>query len=322
MRGAKILLAALLVWFCPAPAAVAAEAYPSRSIRLVIPFPPGGTSDTIGRVVAEGLGQALGVPVVVDNRGGAGGALGSETVATAAPDGHTLLQATGGTHGALPHVMPHLPYDPLRSFTPISAVAESFTGVGVSPDLPVRSVQELVDYARRHPGQVYYGTAGVGSVGHFLGELLRVEAGIEITHVPYRGSSLAMNDLAVGRVQLMFDPLVMPQAEAGRIRILAFTNARRWPGLPEIPTMQEAGFPGFVSAGGFFLLGPAGLPPAIVDRLNAAVAEFLAAPAARERLMRAGTLPKHSTPEQLSQDIAAGIARYGEIKRRANLTFE
>ncbi|WP_431284884.1 Bug family tripartite tricarboxylate transporter substrate binding protein [Humitalea sp. 24SJ18S-53] len=315
------LATALLVAAAPHPG-VAQDAYPSRAIRLVVSYPPGGSSDLIGRVLAQGLQDELRREVVVENRGGGGGVVGVEMVARAAPDGYLLLVTNAATFGTVPQVLPRLPYDPRSDFTPISIVAQTFSPLGVGIELPVRNVQELVALARREPGRLNFGTAGTGSLGHFLGEMLRVQAGIDIVHVPYRGSGLAMNDMIAGRVQIMIDPTVAAEASNGRVRLIGVANAMRMPGWPDVPTMQESGFPELMSSGAVGLVGPAGMPRDIVDRLNAAAAAMAAAPASADRLGRLGVMPRHSTPAELATAISADLDRFARVKRDAGLVFE
>jgi tripartite-type tricarboxylate transporter receptor subunit TctC len=320
-RGLAALVIALLC-LAATPPAPAQESYPSRPIRIVISYPPGGSSDLIGRVVAQNLQEALGREVVVENRGGGGGVIGVESVARSTPDGYTLLVTNAATFGTVPQVMSRLPYDPRSDFTPIAAVAETFTPLGVSRDLAVSSVQELLTLARREPGRLNFASAGTGSVGHFLGEMLRTQADIDIVHVPYRGSGPAMTDMVAGRIQIMLDPLVFAEARNGRVRLLAIANARRSPQLPDVPTMMESSFPEFRSSGTVGLVGPAGLPTEVVRRLNAATAAMVASPTAAERMARLGVSPRHSTPEELTELIAADLDRFARVKREAGLTFE
>jgi len=292
-----------------------APAYPTKPIRIVVPFPPGGATDILARDVAQKLSEAWGQQVIVDNRPGAGGNIGSELVAKAAPDGYTLEMGTVGTHAINASLYAKMPYDHIRDFVPVILVAGVPNVLVVNPSVPVNSVQELIAYAKANPGKLNFASSGSGTSIHLSGELFKVMAGVQMTHVPYKGSAPAVQDLIGGQVQLMFDnlPPSLPQIKAGKLRALAVTSATRAPALPDTPTIAEAGLPGFEASSWFGLLAPAGTPPAIVAKLNAEVAKWLATPEAREKLARQGANAAGGTPEDFAKHIAAETAKWAKV---------
>jgi tripartite-type tricarboxylate transporter receptor subunit TctC len=296
----------------------AQENFPNKPIRLVVPFPPGATSDNVGRIVASKLQEALGQPVVVDNRPGAGGTIGTDAVAKSAADGYTLLSATNGFLAIAPHVMA-VKYDPLMDFQPISLVGDFYSVVAVHPSVPATSLLELVALAKRQPGKLNFGSAGNGSVTHLLGEVFKNLTGVDMVHVPYKGSAAAITDVLAGRLQLLFDPAAMPHVQAGKLRALAVTTPTRWPELPNVPTMAEAGVDGFKARVWFGLMAPAGLPPRIVKILNERMVEILARPDAKEALARIGLKGESSTPDALTERIREDHEFYGRIVKVANV---
>ncbi len=321
---ALALLAAALV---TAPSALQsgaaqAQAYPTKPVRLVVPFAPGGRVEGIARLLAQSLQEQLGQPFVVESRAGAGGSVGSDFVAKAAGDGYTLLLASAGTHAILPNVDKKLPYDPVKNFTPIANLVEGFTFIGAHPSLPATTIPELVKLAREKPGTINFATSGVGTYGHFAGELLKIAAGADLKHVPSRGSGPAMNDLAAGHVQLMVAGELVELAKAGKIRVLATTNERRWYELPDVPSLKELGFPQFTVHSWIALLGPAGMPAAVTARLNAAAGKMLEDPKNLEQLKVLGVLPVFSTPEGLGKQIAADREAYAKVAATAGLKFD
>src|SRR5512144_2335881 len=270
-----------------------AQDYPTKPIRIVVPFPPGGATDLLARAVAQRLTEKWGQAVLVDNRPGAGGNIGSELVAKSAPDGYTLEMGTVGTHSINASLYAKMPYDHVKDFVPIILVAGVPNVLVVNPALPVNSVQELVAYAKANPGKLNFASSGNGTSIHLSGELFKVMAGVQMTHVPYKGSAPALQDLIGGQVQLMFDnlPPSLPQIKAGKLRALAVTTATRSPALPDLPTIAESGLPGFEASSWFGIVAPAGTPPAIVAKLNAEVAKWLASPEAQEKLLALGANP-------------------------------
>ena len=262
------------------------QGFPGRPIRLIVPFPAGGAPDIMARAVGPRLSEILGQPVVIDNKPGAAGGLGAELAAKAAPDGYTLLLGTISTNAINVSLYPNLPYDPRRDFAALSLIGSVPNVLSVTNALPVKTVAELVAYAREHPGKINFGSAGSGSTLHMSGELLRIAAAIDIQHVPYKGSAPAIADLVSGQIQMMFDnaPSALPQIKAGRIRAVAQTGASRSPLLPDVPTMIEAGFADFVVTGWAGLFAPAATSPEILDRLHDALTEALRDDGARQRL--------------------------------------
>jgi len=290
-------------------------AFPTHPVRLVIPFPAGGPLDAVGRAIAQKLGDAWGQSVVVDNRPGAGGNIGADLVAKSAPDGYTVVMGALSTHAVNPSLYPSMPYDAVKDFAPITLVAITPNVLVVNPSLPVHSVQELIAYAKAHPGKLSFGSGSNGSAGHLAGELFKVDTGVDMVHVPYRGAAPAMQALLAGDTQLMFDNLAsaMPQVRAGKLRALAVTTAKRSPLVPELPTMAEAGLKDFDIATWFGLLAPAGTPQPVIAKWNAEVSRILAAPDMRERLALQGAEAAPTTPEQFARFIAAEVPKYARI---------
>jgi tripartite-type tricarboxylate transporter receptor subunit TctC len=316
-RGA---LAATL--FAPA---VQAQSWPAKPIRLVVPFPAGGATDLLARAIVQGVGNALGQPIVVDNRAGAGGTLGSAEAAKAAPDGHTLLIATSSTHAIAPHLNPNLAYSPDADFTPIALAATAPNIVLVPKDLPVASVKELIAYAKARPGQLNYATSGNGTIVHLTTEAFKTQAGLFIVHIPYRGTALAIPDLVSGKVQLLFDSLVsgLPHVKDGKLKALAITSAKRSSLMPELPTVAESGLPGFESVTWFGFYGPKGLSPEITNRVAAELQRALARPDLAERLARLGAEPvADAGPAKFAAAVKADSARWAALIRDRRITAE
>ncbi|MEH3086910.1 MAG: tripartite tricarboxylate transporter substrate binding protein [Xylophilus ampelinus] len=307
---------------CAAAAALAAQAaYPDRPLRLVVPFPAGGATDLMARALAQELGAALGQPVVVDNRGGAGGAIGAEAVARAPKDGYTLLLGTMGTQAINPALYPKLRYEPLRDFAPVSLTYLTPRVLAVSSSLPVRSVQDLVALARRQPGRLTYGSAGNGSSSHLAGALFARTAGVELVHVPYKGSAPLLNDVLAGRVDMAFDSYAIYEehAKGGRVRVLASTGAKRMASLPAVPTVAESGLPGYEVSNWLGLLAPAGTPPDALRVLHAATVRAMAAPSQRAQLEPLGIEPTSSSPEAFAALIRDEQKRWAEVVRQGGV---
>ena len=292
-----------------------AQAYPTKPIRLVVPFPPGGATDILARDVAQKLTEAWGQQVIVDNRPGAGGNIGSELVAKSAPDGYTLEMGTVGTHAINASLYAKMPYDHVKDFVPVILVAGVPNVLVVNPAVPANSVAELIAYAKANPGKLNFASSGNGTSIHLSGELFKFMAGVQMTHVPYKGSAPALQDLIGGQVQLMFDnlPPSLPQIKAGKLRALAVTSLARAPALPDVPTMAEAGLPGYEASSWFGVLAPAGTPPAIVTKLNAEIARWLATPEAKEKLSKQGANAAGGTPEDFAKHIAAETAKWAKV---------
>jgi len=319
VRHAALFLLGVSAFALAAIAGAQAPAYPTKPIRLVVPFPAGGATDILAREVAKHLTDAWGQSVVVDNRPGAGGNIGSELVAKAAPDGYTLEMGTVGTHAINASLYSKMPYDHVRDFVPVILVAGVPNVLEVNPALPVNSVQELIAYAKANPGKLNFASSGSGTSIHLSGELFKVMAGVQMMHVPYKGSAPALQDLIGGQVQLMFDnlPPSLPQIKAGKLRALAVTSAARAPALPDTPTVAEAGLPGFEASSWFGVLAPAGTPPEIVNKLNAEIAKWLASPGAKEKLANVGANIAGGTPEDFARHIQAETAKWAKVVKES-----
>ena len=293
----------------------AAQSYPTKSIRVVVPFPAGGTTDVLARAVAQKLTESLGQPAVVDNRPGAGGNIGAELVAKAPPDGYTLLMGTVGTHAINPSLYPKMPYDHVKDFVPVILVAGVPNVLVVNPSLPVNSVQELIAYAKANPGKLNFASSGNGTSIHLSGEMFKTMAGVQMTHVPYKGSAPALQDLVGGQVQLMFDnlPSSLALIKAGKLKALAVTSLTRAAALPEVPTVAESGLPGFEASSWFGLLAPAGTPQPIVVTLNGDVAKWLATADAKEKLLAQGAIAAGGPPADFTRHIAAETAKWQKV---------
>ena len=307
-------LAAACVAFGLTATAVA-QPYPTKPIRIVVPFPPGGATDLLARDVAPKLTEAWGQSVIVDNRPGAAGNIGSELVAKSAPDGYTLEMGTVGTHAINASLYAKMPYDHVKDFVPIILVAGVPNVLVVNPAVPANSVAELIAYAKANPGKVNFASSGAGTSIHLSGELFKVMAGVQMTHIPYKGSAPALQDLLGGQVQLMFDnlPPSLPHIKAGKLRALAVTSATRAPALPDVPTLAESGLPGFEASSWFGLVAPAGTPPSIVAKIDGEVAKWLATPEAKEKLSKQGANAFGGTPEDFAKHITAETAKWAKV---------
>jgi tripartite-type tricarboxylate transporter receptor subunit TctC len=288
------------------PDSAAAAAWPERAVHLVVPFAAGGGADLIARLLASNLAHVLGQPVVIDNHAGAGGAIGTEAVARAAPDGYTLGMATESTHAANPAFNPHLPYDPIRDFAPITMLARVPGVLVVNPAVPARTVAELIALARSRPRSLSYGTPGIGSLGHLLMAQIETRYGLELLHVPYPSGAAALRDVIGGRLQLLGDTLAsaLPQIRAGRLRAIAVMAERRVALLPDVPTFAEAGMGGIGKPTWFGLVAPAGTPASVIARLNGGVRSVMQEPAVVAALAQSGSVPATSTPEAFARTIS------------------
>jgi len=297
-----------------------AQGWPSRPVKLVVPFPAGGPTDVLSRVVAEKLGGQLGQVVVVENKPGAGGAIGTDLVARSAPDGYTLVLATSSTHSVGPHIS-KLPYDPQKDFTPIVWLGDAARVLVVSPKLGVQSLAQLVDLAKKNPGKLNYASSGVGSVVHLATEHFASMAGIKLTHVPYKGIQQSITDLQAGDVAMLFDNImtVQPHVKSGRLTALGISTRKRSPIVPEIPTIGEAGVPGFESQTWFGIYGPAGLPRPIVERLNADLNKVLVDPAIVQRFTQLGFDAAGGTPAAFADMVRADSQRWAKVVRDNNI---
>jgi tripartite-type tricarboxylate transporter receptor subunit TctC len=307
-----------------APGAATAQSYPTKPLRMVVPFPPGGTTDILGRVAAQKLGEGLGQQVIVDNRPGAGGNIGTELVAKSPPDGYTLLTDPGSTLTINPSLFPKLPFDPLKDFAPITILAAVPNLLVVHPTLPVRNVKELIALAKARPGQLNYASSGAGQSTHLSMELFKSLARVNMIHVAYKGSSPAITDLLGGHVLLMFDnmPSALPHAKAGKLRGIAVSTAKRSPVTPDVPTVAESGLPGFEVSVWFAVLAPAATPREIVERLNGILVKALQSPDVRERLSSQGAEPIGDTPADFTAVMKRDLVKWAKVVKDANIKLD
>ncbi|MBV8030273.1 MAG: tripartite tricarboxylate transporter substrate binding protein [Betaproteobacteria bacterium] len=305
------------------PLVAAAEPFPSRPLKWIVPFPPGGPTDSFSRPVAQKLSEVLGQPVVVENIAGAGASIGIDRLAKSPPDGYTVALATTGTHAINPHLYgKRLPYDALEDFTPLTLGVRYVNVLVINPSVPANTVGELVAYAKANPGKVSFGSAGNGSSNHLSGEVLKYVTGAPMEHVPYKGSAPALGDVMAGNLTFMFDILItaLPQARAGRVRALAVTSAKRSPFAPDIPTMAESGVKGYSEAGSdlwFGIVAPAGLPKEVTSKLNQALVTALRSPEIRQRISAQSFELWTSTPGEFAQVIRTDYEKWGRIVRAA-----
>lgn len=317
------LAAALALAACIPMAAQAqsADSYPSRPVRLVIPFAPGGPTDIAGRVIAEKVAPLLGQPMVVDNRPGAGGNVGAEIVARSAPDGYTVVMGVTGSHAINLALQKNLPYHPLKDFEPVTQATQFPNAIAVRPDLPAQSLSELVALARREPGKLSYGTDGVGTASHLTLELLKSKAGINLVSVPYKGAAPMLTELVGGQIQVGITglPAMQAQAKAGKIRILAVTTPERVASNPEIPTVSEQGFPGFSAApwAGFFV--PRGTPQPIVDKLAASLIKAMQMPEVTQKMAELGSTVVASQPAEFRRFVESEIEKWADAVKAAGV---
>ena len=327
MRLRSRLLPVLAVIWLALPSAAVAQPYPSKPIRWIVPFPPGGPTDSFSRPVAQKLGEVLGQPVVVENIPGAGASIGMDRLAKSPPDGYTIGLATTGTHAINPHLYARLPHNPLKDFTPLTLAVRYVNVLVVNPSLPVTTVAELVAYAKANPGKVTFGSAGNGSSNHLSGEVLKHVTGAPMTHVPYRGSAAALTDVLGGNITFMFDVLVtiQPHLRTGRVRALAVTSDKRSPYAPDIPTMAESGVKGFSEAGSDLwmgIVGPAGLPKPVIEKLHAKLIESMRAPEVTQRVNAQAFELWTSTPEEFARVIRADLEKWGKIVKVSGATVD
>lgn len=289
--------------------------YPTKPIKIVVPFPAGGTTDILARAVAADLQKAFGQAVVVENKAGAGGNIGSDSVAKSSPDGYTLLMGTVGTHAINVSLYPKMPYDAVKDFAPVSLVAGVPNVLVAWPSFPVNSVKDLVDAAKKAPDKITFASSGSGTSIHLSGELFKQLAGVQMTHVPYKGSSAALPDVISGQVNVMFDnaPSVIQHIRGGKLKAIAVTSDKRSPALPGVPTIAESGLPGFEASSWFGVLAPAATPKDIVDKLSGAIAKSLQTPEMKERLAGQGAVAVGNTPEQFSAHIKSEIDKWSKV---------
>jgi tripartite-type tricarboxylate transporter receptor subunit TctC len=321
-RRLMVLAGALLPALLTAPLAKA-QTYPIKPIRLVVPFPPGGATDLFARTVSQKLADRLGQPVVVDNKPGAGGTLGSDIVAKAPADGYTLLLSTSSTHSIGPNLNSKIAYDAVRDFTPISHLGNAPSIMLVPNTSPARTIKEWIDHARQNPGRLNYASSGNGTIVHLTAELFKSQANLFVLHIPYRGTALAIPDLVSGKIDVLFDslPTGLPHVKDGRLRALGVTSAKRTPLAPDLPPISDV-LPGYESVTWFGLFGPQGLPADMVQRLNAAASQVLSDPDAIDRLTRLGIEPVGGTPAQFARMMALESAKWKKIIQDRKITLE
>jgi len=313
-RGVLALFAVTL------PLSIHGQTYPTKPVRCVVPFVPGGPTDIQGRMLGEKLGQRLGQQVIIDNRGGAGGNIGMELTAKSPPDGYTIVIATVGTWAVNPYLY-QLPYDVIRDFAPVTQVSTSPGALIVHPSVPVKNVKELIALAKKRPGELNYGSSGVGGFGHICGELFNLMTGTKMTHIPYKSSAPSLTDLIAGNIQVLFNNLISttPFVKTGRVRALATTGAKRSPALPDLPTLDEAGLKGYENSSWSAVAAPAGTPPAIISRLNKEFIEILGMPDIQKRHAEVGAEIIASTPEQYHAYLKSELAKFAKLVKAAGI---
>ena len=310
MKLLHSLLAALFV----AVAAPAVAQYPNKPVRIIVPYPPGGTSDILARLSAARLTESMGQPFLVENRPGASGTIGSQAVAKSAPDGYTLVLGTISSHGIVSAVST-TPYDPVRDFAAVTVIGSTPNVITVHPDLPAKNFGELLKLARAKPGKLNFGSTSPGGSPHMSAELLKMMAGIDIVHVPYKGAGPMLIDLIGGQIQIGFDnlPSSMAHIKSGKVRALAVTTGKRWPGTPDVPTVAESGVAGYEVSGWFGLLAPAGTPKPVVDTLYKAVGAMLKLPDVQKQMLELGAEPGGNTPDAFGKQVAAEVAKWKKV---------
>ena len=321
--GRSVLGLACLMAVCAG--AHAQSNWPDRPVRVIVPFPASGATDLVARVVAQRVAQDLGQQMVVDNRPGAGGTIGAAEAAKAQPDGYTVLLTTSSTHAISPHLVPRLAYDPRKDFTPVAHLADAPSVLLVTNSLPVKTVGELIAYGKAHPGKLNYATSGNGTIVHLNAAAFSAQAGVEMMHVPYKGTALAIPDLVAGQTHVLFDslPTGMPHVKGGRLRALAVTSEKRSALAPELPTMAESGLPGYSSVTWFGVYLPAGAPPALVDRIHKAFAKAMQSSEVAEGLAKLGVEPAApSTPAKFAAMVQADSARWATVIRQHKISVE
>ena len=324
----RLLASAVTAALLMMSAAAGAQQWPAKPLKWIVPFPPGGPTDTLSRAVAIKLGEALGQPVVIENRGGAGGGVGMDALAKSTPDGYTIGLSTTGTHAINPALYgAKIPYDAIKDFTPLTLAVSYVNILVINPNHPAKNVRDLVAFAKAHPGKVSFGSAGNGASNHLSGEVLKTLTGAPMQHIPYKGSAPALTDVMAGNITFMYDVLNtgLTQVKAGRVTALAVTSAKRSPFAPDVPTMEEAGVPGYSSAGSdlwFGIMGPAGIPKPIVAKLNAELIRVMRSPEVRERVRGQYFDPYTSTPEEFAAVIKTDLEKWGKIVRASGARID
>jgi tripartite-type tricarboxylate transporter receptor subunit TctC len=320
----KTLLALLFAIATALPGAASAQGYPSKPILMIVPLQAGTAVDVVARVIAAKMSESLHQPIVVENQPGAAGQIGTERIARAAPDGYTIGFVNDSILTMLPNLNPKLPYDPLRDLAPVSRVAGNAFGVVATPTFPAKSIGELIAIAKTKPGEIHYASGGNGSPQHMMMEMFKAAAGIDIVHVPYKGAGQALTDVIGGQVPLMAQGIgvINAQAKAGKVRVLAVTGRERSALLPDVPTMSEAGLPGFEFVTWFAVVAPAGTPRDVLDRLNLEIVKAASNPEVRARLVEQGYDVEASAPARLTESIRDGLAKMGRVIKEAGIKAE
>ena len=323
MKHAFYLLKTAIVLFVLALAAAGAHAaYPERAIHLIVPYPPGGLTDAVARAVAKALSDRVQQPVVIDNIAGGGGNIGADKAAKSPADGYTIFIGNNATVGLNTLVYKQLAFDPLADLAPIMLIAESQTVLVVNPALPVKNVAELIALAKSKPGQLNFGSTGTGGLSHLVGELFNSAAGIQMTHIPYKGTGPALTDLLGGQIQVMFNDTSLPHIQSGKLRALAVTGAKRWPQLPDVPTLAELGMPGYETYNWFGILAPAKTPAGIVARLNRELLAIMQDPAMKAWMESRGAEAVTSSPEEFAAYIKKDLAKWTRVVKEVGITAE
>jgi tripartite-type tricarboxylate transporter receptor subunit TctC len=320
----RFFAAAVAALVLSAASAAHAQAWPAKPVRFVVPFAPGGTTDILARLVGQKLSETLGQQFVIENRGGAGGNIGADLVAKAAPDGTTILMGTPGTQAINQYVYKTMPYDTAKDFAPVSLVALVGNVLLINAKVPAKDLKELIALAKAKPGTLNFATPGAGSTGHLSTELLKTMAGLDLVHVPYRGAAPAAQDLLAGQVQMAIDniPSALPHIQSGAVRALAVTTAKRWFALPDVPTMAEAGVPGYEASSWFVVMAPARTPADIVAKLSAEIDRLLKTDEMRKRFNDVGAEPVGGTPEALGRFLAAEAVKWQKVVAAANVKID
>jgi tripartite-type tricarboxylate transporter receptor subunit TctC len=303
-------------------AASAQAAYPEKPIHLIVPYPPGGLTDAVARAIGKALAERVGQAVIVDNVPGGGGNIGADKAAKSAPDGYTIYIGNNATVGLNTLIYRKLPFDPLADLAPITLIAETQTLLVVNPSVPAKSLGELVALAKSKPGQLNFGSTGTGGTSHLAGEMFNSAAGVRITHVPYKGTGPALTDLLGGPIQVMFNDTALPQVKTEKLRALGVTGTKRWPQLPEVPTLAEVGIPGYETYNFFGILAPAGTPAPVIARLNAELVAIMKDPAMRAWMQERGAEAASSTPEEFAAYIRKDLAKWARVVKEVGIVPE
>ncbi len=323
-RKALAVLASLAAGAATLPGAAFAQAYPTKPISIVVPFSAGGTTDILARLVGQYLSTELGQPVVVDNKAGAGGNIGGQYAARAAADGYTLFMGTVGTHAINASLYKKMPFDPIKDFAPLTRVANVPNLLVANPQQPFKTVPEMIAYAKANPGKINFGSPGNGASPHLSGELFKSLAKVDLTHIPYKGSAPAVTDLLGNQIAIMFDnlPSVIPHVRSGKLRAIAISTAKRSPELPDVPTIAEAGVPGYEAMSWFGMFAPAATPKPVLDKLSAALAKVLANPEVKKKIADQGGESVNETPAQFAAFIKSESTKWGKVVKESGASLD